>query len=392
MLPQSDSEVPEESRVRVVFRDRAITPTGRLVATLVAGILAGFILGWIAFDSPWSAETGPPVLFDEKLVTSLFEKAGPAVVEVSVTQRTSGFPGVGPPTSFGSGFLVDGEGHIVTNHHVVEDAGEITVHLSDGRELPATLLGTSRADDLALLQVAAADVAGIAYLPLADSDAVTPGEMAIAIGSPFGQSNSATVGVVSGTGRNVRSGLNRPIPDLIQTDAALNPGNSGGPLLDANGEVIGVNTIVRFVASTESSVGLAVSSNTVRSILSELMKPGEFSRPWIGISGAAITRSLSASLDLPSDTGVYVIRVWDDSPAAKAELSGESGVVPTGRGGAALTGQGDVIIAVDGGPVSSVVDMVGYFNTRRPGDTVTLTLIRENETKNVNVTLAAWME
>ena len=382
-MPQSDSEVPEESQVSAVSPERTVSPGGRLVATLVAGILVGFVLGWMAFGSPWSAETAAPVLFDEKLVTSLFEKAGPAVVDVIVIPRTSGFPRASGPASSGSGFLVDGEGHIVTNHHVVEDAGDITVRLSDGRELPATLLGTSRADDLALLQVAAADVAGIAHLPLADSDAVTPGEMAIAIGSPFGESNSLTVGVVSGTGRNIISDLRRPIPDLIQTDAALNPGNSGGPLLDSNGEVIGVNTSVRFVASAESGVGLAVSSNTVRSILSELMTPGEFSRPWIGISGAPITRSLSASLDLPSDTGVYVIRVWEDSPAASAKLRGDDGVVPTGRG--------DVIIAVDGGPVISVVDMVGYFNTRRPGDTVTLTLIREDETKNVNVTLAPWM-
>ena len=314
------------------------------------------------------------MLYDEKAVTSLYERVGPAVVEITVSR-----PGVfREAAASGSGFLVDAEGHIVTNYHVVEGAGDISVRLSDGRTLEATKLGESRADDLAVLQVDPGEVSGVDPLPMADSSKVTPGEMAIAVGSPFSQYNSVSVGVVSGVGRTRPSGLLRPIPDMVQTDAALNPGNSGGPLLNRDGEVIRVNSSVQLQSSVQTGVGFAISSNTVKGILANLMFPGEFKRPWIGIRGSALTARLSESLDLPSETGIYVFSVCDNSPAQKARLRGEvrSACDDTGRqeapgfGAARPTGlRGDVIIAVDGDDhvCGGHGQLLQHTSTRRQG-------------------------
>ena len=348
-------------------------------AILLTGILIGFSIGWMT-----SVSTGnnPTVLFDEGLVSSIYSKTSPAVVEVRVIPETINLFSPSTQTVFGSGFLVDKEGNIVTNHHVIDNARSITVVFSDGRELPVTLMGTSRADDLAILKVGKEEVASITPLILDDSDKITTGEMVVAIGSPFGQTNSMSVGIVSGIGRNIISDLQRPIPDLIQTDAALNPGHSGGPLLNSNGRVIGINTSVKFLVDANTGVGLSVSSNTLKNILTKLITPGELRRPWIGISGVPITRQLSESLDLPSTTGIFVVRVWENSPADMAQLIGSD---------TANNGIGDIIIALDGNPVKSVVEMVKYLNDLQPGDTVLLTTIRDSDTKNVEVKLSPWM-
>jgi len=261
-------------------------------------------------------------------------------------------------------------------------ADRIDIHLYDGRTLRATTVGTSPADDLALLKVDPDEVASINPLPLADSDTVIPSQMAIAIGSPFRNFNSVSVGVVSSKGRSRSSVLRRPIPDLIQTDAALNPGNSGGPLLNANGEVIGVNSSVEVVSSVQIGVGFAVPSNTLKSILPDLLIPGEIRRPWIGISGTPLTKSLADSLDLPTQSGIYIRQVWEGSPADRGDLRSDSLRVPTG--------QGDVITAVDGIQVDSVTDMVSYLNTLRPGDQVTLTVVRDKKSLEIDLTLDPW--
>ena len=367
-----------------------------VAAALAIGLVVGIVIGWASFRSPSGSESGPTVLYDENAVTSLYARVSPAVVEITVSR-----PGIlREAAASGSGFLVDAEGHIVTNYHVVEGTGDISVRLSDGRTLEATKLGESRADDLAVLQVDPEEVSGVDPLPMADSSEVTSGEMAIAVGSPFSQYNSVSVGVVSGLGRTRPSGLRRPIPDMVQTDAALNPGNSGGPLLNRDGEVIGVNSSVQLQSSVQTGVGFAISSNTVKGILANLMIPGEFKRPWIGIQGSALTKRLSEAMDLPSDTGIYVQTVCNNSPAQKARLRGELRLDcdnpatqdALGSGAVRRTGfRGDVIIAVDGDAVSSVGDMVSYFNTLIPGDKVTLTIIRENSFRDVDVTLAEWL-
>ena len=349
-----------------------------LIGVAALAILLGYTLGLMSFNSTGSRFEGSSALYDEELVTSLVDKASPAVVEVNVVQRTGSLRL--PSTGSGSGFLVDDAGHIITNHHVVDGADEITVKLSDGRTLQAKKLGTSPADDLALLLVDAEDVSGIDPLPLADSNDIRTGQMAIAIGSPFHNFNSVTVGVVSGTGRGPSSVLRRPIPDMIQTDAPLNPGNSGGPLLNSDGQVIGVTSSVRtgtFQEAGDFRIGFAVPSNTVASLLPDLLEPRQVRRPWLGISGGSVGGGLA--MDLPP--GIYVTSVFSGSPAARV------GLVPGPFRGEA---RGDVITAVDGQTVDSVEDMVSYFNSRRPGDDVTLSVFRDGQTVELQVTLAEW--
>ena len=270
MIPDSNPEFREESTKSRPAPARRDSSTGFVIAVLVLGLMMGFVAGWLTFRSPWAVASSTP-LYDEALVTSLFDSAGRAVVEVNVARSPTG-------ETSGSGFLVDSAGHVVTNHHVLDGGGDVTVRLFDGRVLSAERLGTSPADDLALVRVDPDDLVGLEPLSLADSDAVRPGQLAVAIGSPFRNLNSISVGVVSGIGRSRVSELSRPIPDLIQTDAALNPGNSGGPLLNSEGDVIGVTNAVQVVSSVQIGVGFAIPSNTLSGILDDLKTPGELKR------------------------------------------------------------------------------------------------------------------
>ena len=374
------SEDPLERDLREKPRTNRPSGVSKTFAFSLAGIavLLGFTLGLISdsFSDPVGSRAS---LYDEAMITDLFESASPAVVEITVSRSNPTFPLSGMGT--GSGFLIDGDGHILTNSHVVKGAQEIRINLGDGRTLAATKLGTSPADDLALLQVDPQEVKDITPLVLADSDEVKPGQLAVAIGSPFRNFNSITVGVVSGTGRGPVSELRRPIPDMIQTDAPLNPGNSGGPLLNSAGQVIGVNSAVRtpsFSGLDDFRIGFAVPSNTVKTLMPYLLIAGEIKRPWLGISGGPISGQLADSLGISK--GVVVTQVFPSSPAS------EAGLVPF----RSLTSRGDVITGVDGNPVGSVEEMVSYFNDKRPGNAVVLSIFREDKDITVEVVLAEW--
>ncbi len=362
----------QEPAPQAVTRRSGLT-RGFAVGLLALGALIGFSVGLFAAGGGFA---GSDALFDEEMVTDLYERASPAVVELEVTLTAAG-PGSG------SGFLVDSDGHVVTNDHVVANAQSINIRLHDGRVLEAQMLGNSPADDLAVLQVDPAEVSEIEPLPLADSSEVVPGQMAVAIGSPFGNFNSVTVGVVSGRGRAPVSALSRPIPDMIQTDAPLNSGNSGGPLLNSGGEVIGVNSSIRtlpFQGLDEFRIGFAVPSNTLQNLLPQLLVSAEVRRPWLGISSRPISAEVRDDLGIPA--GVAVASVSDGSPAQSIGLEPFRAVLGTARG--------DVITAVDGRPVSSVDEMVSYFNTLLPGHTVTLTVHRDAGTLEIEATLAPW--
>ena len=227
-------------------------------------------------------------------------------------------------------------------------------------------------------------MSSIQPLRLADPSSVTPGQMAIAIGSPFEELNSVSVGVVSGVGRTRRSVLNRPIPDLVQTDAALNPGNSGGPLLNADGEVIGVNSSVQVLSSMQVGVGFAISTKTLNSILPDLKNSAEIKRAWLGIGGESLDRDYADSLGVMPGKGIYVTRVCRGSPADGARLIAAEQFTEAGRG--------DIIIAVDGQAVESMGDLTSYLNDFRPGDRVTLTVVRRNREYRVDVGLEEWSE
>ena len=372
-LQGTQTEVPQATR-HVNVRRSAVVVLGALVFGFALGLAAASQFGWTQDDGA--------SLFDDAKVSRIFEEVSPAVVEIEAIRRLGNLQLDVP--FWGSGFLVDGDGHVVTNYHVVSGGEEFIVRLSDGREVPAERLGVSQADDLAVLRVDPSQIADVTPLTLADSSKVTPGQLAIAVGSPFREFNSIGVGVVSGIDRGHRSVLHRPIPDMIQTDVPLNPGNSGGPLLNSDGDVIGINTSIRVESGSarvdEFRVGFAVPSNTARSLLPQLMDSVDLRRPWIGIQGAPVPRQIMETRGLPS--GIYVTGVFADSPARRAGLK----AFP--RFGS--SGGGDVIMAVDHVQVESVDEMVGYLNSKTPGDAVTLTLFREGKERTVEVTLDPW--
>ena len=360
-----------------------------LGALLVFLSMAALVVGVIQGPGTGDASETPP-LYDEQLVVSLYEKANPAVVRVETVINTPDrFGFLFPHGGQGSGFLVDTEGHILTNYHVVHDASTVQVVLPNGETLDAKVAGRSPADDVALLKVDAEDVAGIEPLPLADSSAIKAGQMVIAVGSPFGLDNSVTVGVISGVERSRPGILSRPITGMIQTDASLNPGNSGGPLLNSQGEVIGINTSIE--ASTAASIidpkgiGFAVPINTAKDLMTRFPDNEIVKRPWLGISGAALSPTLAEILGIDTTEGVYIMTVSPGSPAEEAGLI--AGVTDSTQGHGA---GGDIIKAIDGVEVTAIHQMVDYFNSLDPGDSVTLTVERDGETVEVAVTLGEW--
>ncbi len=354
----------------------------KVIGILALGVAVGFALGLIYMSVIGPRAGAGESLFDEERVSRIFNEAGPAVVEIDVARTFMGR--VIPGAYSGSGFLIDDQGHILTNNHIISAGDEYVVRLSDGRQLEAEGLGVSEADDLAVIKIDPDQIRDITPLELADSSKVRPGQMAIAIGSPFNEFNSVAVGVVSGIGRGQNSVLNRPIPDMIQTDAPLNPGNSGGPLLNSDGRVIGINSSIRVNAPNarveDFRIGFAVPSNTAISILPQLTASVSLKRPWVGIQGMPVTRELEEEMGFPK--GIAVTGVFADSPARRA------GITPFR--GLAEEAHGDIITAVDDLPVESVEDMVSYLNSKLPGDEVTLTLFKRGEDREVNMTLDPW--
>lgn len=362
-----------------------------------------------AYVAPASTPTPiPPAILDsadaeEKLVASIYERVAPSVVHIRVVQHVSGvqpprveIPGWPdfefPPEDYysrgeGSGFVWDTSGHIVTNYHVVQNAEKVEVIFFDGVTVPAEVIGTDPDSDLAVLRV---DRPAEALRPveLGDSDAVFVGQRAIAIGNPFGQEWTLTVGVVSALGRTLPSGTSQfSIPEMIQTDAAINPGNSGGPLLDGNGRVIGVNTMIISNFQVSSGVGFAIPVNIVKRVVPVLIEEGHYTYAWLGIRGRALERGIAEAMGLaPEQRGALVIEVVQGSPAARAGLRGSSKTIKLD--GASVEIGGDVIVAIDDQPVRSMDDLIVYLvKETRPGQKVTLTILREGREQRIEVTL-----
>jgi 2-alkenal reductase len=309
----------------------------------------------------------------ETAVTQSVQKVGPTVVTVVGTipgQQT--FFGVsGDQTVSGSGFFISDQGYILTNNHVVEGTKEVSIVLSDGTEQKATIVGTDQYSDIAVLKT---DGKVPAVAALGNSDKLNPGESVIAIGSPLGNfKNTVTVGVVSATGRSIDTGNGYQIEDLIQTDAAINHGNSGGPLVDLAGEVIGINTLV--VRNTNSGdvaegLGFAIPVNTAQAIAQQIIQKGYFSRPYMGINFQPITPDIAARYNLPSQWGVYIMKVSSGSPASTAGLQ-----------------QGDIITKVGDVTLDETHSYVNTLFTFKPGDQITLTILRDGKEMPVQITL-----
>jgi 2-alkenal reductase len=311
------------------------------------------------------------------------------VVNVQVYVSQGGMTGQGA----GSGFILDDEGHIVTNNHVVAQADEVTVVFYNGFEARAELVGTDADSDLAVIRVDEVPEEAHA-LPLGDSDGVSVGDQVIAIGNPFSLGGSMSLGIVSAVGRAIPSGATPfRIPHAIQTDAAINPGNSGGPLLNLEGQVIGVNAqIASGGTQANAGVGFAIPSNVVRRVTPALIDEGRYTWPWLGVTGGDVNLIIKDANDLDTQYGAYIAEVVEDGPAAEAGIQGASGVeeidgreVPVG---------GDVIVEANGESAESSAikdfdDLLAYVAFKRPGDTVELTILRDGERQQVTVELAA---
>lgn len=332
------------------------------------------------------------------LLTNIYERLAPSVVNIEVRSAAADLPisDVGR----GSGFVYDTDGHIITNAHVVNGANRIEVTFNSGYIASADVVGTDPFSDLAVIRVNV-DRARLFPVTLGNSDAVRVGERAIAIGNPFGLNSSMTVGIVSGLGRQLPSaellditairGFNNP--SIIQVDTDINPGNSGGPLLNSRGEVIGVNAAIRTDTGVFQGVGFAIPARTVRRVVPELIAQGRVNYAWIGISalreedGFGVA-ALAEPLNLPVEAGVLVNLVTRGSPADKAGLRAgtEQRIV---RGDTICAG-GDIIIAIDGVYVRNMDELVAHLVVdTAPGDTVTLLVVRDEETLEIPLTLEA---
>jgi 2-alkenal reductase len=324
------------------------------------------------------------LLGEEGVLVDLYRRLVPGVVSVQVVQRSpTGQLGGGS----GSGFFYDDQGHIVTNAHVVENAETVDVVLHDETIVPAEVIGLDDDSDLAVLQVELpADT--LTVLPLADSDAVLPGQEVVAIGNPFGRQSSMTYGIVSAVGRTILGLTPFSIPQAIQTDAAINPGNSGGPLLNLRGEVIGVNAQIESAVRANAGVGFAIPANIVARVAPTLIAEGRFQWPWLGVEGGSLSPRLAEANGLPANTrGAYISGIVDGGPADEAGLRGVTGQtevdgmpVPTG---------GDVVVATNGQPVRDMDDLILAIASQEIGDRVTLTVLRDGEELALTAQLAA---
>jgi serine protease Do len=306
-------------------------------------------------------------------ITQAVQKAGPAVVTVvgTIPGQTSFFGQAGDQTVSGSGFFISDQGYIVTNNHVVEGTSSVNIVLSNGSQEKATVVGTDQYNDIAVLK---SDGKVPAVAVLGNSDTLQPGDSAIAIGSPLGDfKNTVTVGVVSATGRSIDTGQGYQIEGLIQTDAAINQGNSGGPLVNLAGQVIGVNTlIVRNTGSgaVAEGLGFAIPIDTAQAVASQIIQKGYFAHPYLGIAYQPITPGIAGAYNLPVQWGIYVTRVAGNSPASQAGLQ-----------------SGDIITKVGTVALDETHSYLNTLYTYKPGDKVALSVVRNGQTIQIDVTL-----
>jgi S1-C subfamily serine protease len=311
---------------------------------------------------------------------------GVAFISAQVVQSSEsvfGFPQQQQSTATGSGFLIDDEGHIITNAHVVDGAKSVTVQLGDGDPQDAEIVGADPSTDIAVLKVD--DTQGVNPLPLGDSSNVQVGDPVVAIGNPFGLDRTVTTGIVSALQRQIQAPNGFSISDVIQTDAAINPGNSGGPLIDAAGQVIGINSQIESQSGGNVGIGFAVPIKTAADVVSQLEDGGEIHRAYLGITGGDITPDIAQALNLPVDQGVLVEQVLNGGPADDAGINGATGQATIG--GQTVPIGGDIITKVDGKEVTGMDEVISAVNSHKPGDELTLTVSREGQQRDVTVKL-----
>jgi S1-C subfamily serine protease len=318
------------------------------------------------------------------VIPNIYQRVAPATVRIDTTikQQSRGFFGGGASGGTGTGFVVDASGYIVTNYHVIDGATSITVKFYDGTTLDGKVVSGDQRKDVAVVKVDPGN-RSLVTVPLGDSSKVEPGELAIAIGTPFGEEWTVTAGIVSAINRTVQEENSIPIPGAIQTDAAINPGNSGGPLLNGNGEVVGINTLINTGTSgvdANVGIGYAIPINMVKEILPTLMAGKQVEYAFLGVATEDLTPQNARTLGVDVKQGAIVDEVTKGSPAEKAGLQNP---VQIGR---AVTA--DVITAIDGKKITGQNDILAYIAQKKPGDEVTLTVVRGKETVELKATLA----
>ena len=386
----------------------AAKPVAALVAASLLGGSAAFGGAWVlgAFDDPApTAEVAAPIPTDSASTSStgpttidvaaIYRRSAPGVVQIVSTTRGAASTDIfGDPVpgatqrALGSGFVIDKDGHVVTNYHVVRGASSIEVSFSNQETRSAKVVGTDPSTDLAVLKVDV-DAKALTPLSLADSDEVQVGDPVVAIGNPFGLERTVTAGIVSALQREVSAPNDYTIDHVIQTDAPINSGNSGGPLIDAQGRVIGVNSQIETANGGGGNVGIgfAVPANTVKSIVSQLLVDGRVDRAFLGVTLQDVSPDVAGVLRLPARKGVLVGAVKPGSPAARAGLEG--GTTQVVVAGESYQLGGDMIVAIDGKQVASVDALREAIAAHKPGDKVRITVVHADGSKKTVETALA---
>ncbi len=340
------------------------------------------------FSEPTKLEltqaSGPETLDpEEQINVSVYKKAIPSVVNIrSRAVSFNFFYGVVPQEGQGSGFILDKEGHILTNYHVIQGAENIEVTLHNKRNYPAKIIGVDRSHDLAVIQISAHD---LVPATLGDSRNLSVGQKVFAIGNPFGLAGTMTRGIISSI-RPVGGPNGNTIDEAIQTDAAINPGNSGGPLLNSRAEVIGINSMIATGGAEQSAgIGFAIPINSAKAVLNDLVTEGRVRRPSIGIQGLPIGPELADELGLAADYGVLIVQVVPGGAAARAGLHG--GNQRALLGNTPILVGGDLIVGIDGQRIEDMQDLSRVMNNHRAGDAVAVNIFRGKQKLDVKVVL-----
>jgi S1-C subfamily serine protease len=380
---------------------------GGLIVAIIGLIAIG--AGWVhssssntttaAFPTPLPQPASQQTSGKGQTVNEIYREDSPGVVFVQSQLKSQGASllnpfggggGSGGGTATGSGFVIDHNGDILTNAHVVDGATNIQVTLGNSdnaQPVNATVVGKDPSTDVALLKV---NVPADQLHPLAlgNSAEAQVGNPVVAIGNPFGLDRTVTSGIVSALQRQIKAPNGVTIDNVLQTDAAINPGNSGGPLLDANGQVIGITSQIESPnGGGNVGIGFAVPINTVRQVAQQLLQGGTVQHAYLGISGTDLTPDIAKALNLPVDSGALVQAVTPGGPAAKAGVKGASGNATVTVGGQRVQAGGDVITAIDGKPVHTMTDVINDISSKQPGDSVQLSLVNGSQKRTVTVTL-----
>jgi serine protease Do len=376
-LPASPSQP-----ARPANAGRGLLVWGLIIGLLVGSVLGGILGNYVVMSNPetfpWARtvsatlpvnQTGGTTIVttEEQAIENAVKIASPAVVQINITSVSQNpFFSSGTQEGLGSGFIITSDGYVLTNNHVVENATTITVMLKDGREFKGQVVGTDATSDVAVVKISGTN---LPTLQFGDSSSLTVGQKVIAIGNPYGLSQTVTTGIISALERNVQASATENLVGVVQTDAAINPGNSGGPLIDLSGRVVGINTMIYQNAQ---GLGFSVSVNTARKVYEAIIKSGKVTWPALGIQGATVTTDITLQYNLKITQGVYVVQVTSGSGAEAAGLK-----------------KGDVITQIDSKAMTTIDAILNYVRSKNVGDTTQVVVNRNGTMKTFTVTLKA---